>query len=272
MANGADIYCRFPRTVDPALRRDDELFLNVRSHHQSRHRRPAIIAPLLLIFCLVAIMLGSCGWNSDSGSDTLDVGLWQSPASFDPHRAKSDSEIMIANLLYPGLVGFDSSGQVMPALAESWDISPDGLTYIFRLGDKKWSDGETLNADDVVQTFRRLFEAKSLPPAAAQMFDAIENAQSILQRKSSARTLSVRALADNIIEIKLSHPEPSMLQRLASPQAAVVPLHAQRRLGSNLFKPGHMVTSGNFRLETGKDQQIVLNRQEKPGARPLPNQ
>jgi oligopeptide transport system substrate-binding protein len=215
--------------------------------------------------CLAGALLSGCDWiGASSNRDTLDVGVWERPISFDPHRATSASEKMISSLLFPGLVGFDSSGQVMPALAESWDISPDGLTYIFRLADKKWSDGETLNAEDVVQTFQRLFDGKSIPTSAAQMFLAIENASSIMQRKNNPRRLAVRALADNIVEIKLAHPEPSMLQRLALPQAAIVPLHLQRRLGKNMFKPDKMATSGNYKVELDEALQISLVRLQRP--------
>ncbi len=178
---------------------------------------------------------------------------------------------MIAKLIYPGLVGVDASGQVVPALVESWDVSPDGLTYIFRLGDKKWSDGETLNAEDVVQTFRRLFDGKSTPAAAAQMFDAITNADFIMQRKGPARlaalhSLGVRALADTIVEIKLAHPEPTLLQRLALPQAAVVPMHVQRRLGKDMFKIDQIVSSSGYKVELDKNFQITIRRLQKSDA------
>jgi oligopeptide transport system substrate-binding protein len=225
-----------------------------------------------LVIFIASLLLGSCDWTkNDSNSDTLDVGLWERPLSFDPHRATTRAEKAISTLLYPGLVGLDASGQVIPALAESWDISPDGLTYIFRMADKKWSDDDRLDAEDVVFTFRRLFDGKSTPAAAAQMFDAIANANTILQRKGPARlpmlrSLAVRALADDVIEIKLAYPEPTLLQRLALPQAAIVPMHLQRRPNKDMFKPSQMVTSGGYKLELDKDLQISVKRLQKPAA------
>jgi oligopeptide transport system substrate-binding protein len=223
-------------------------------------------------FIIASLVVGACSWtSSDSSVDTLDIGLWERPISFDPHRASSSSEKVIAALLYPGLVGLDASGKVMPALAESWDISPDGLTYIFRLADKKWSDDDRLNSEDVVLAFRRLFDGKSTPVVATQLFDAIANADMILQRKGAARppalrNLGVRALADDIVEIKLDRPEPTFLQRLAFPQAAIVPMHVQRRLGKEMFKPRNIVTSGGYKLELDKDSQISLLRLQKANA------
>ncbi len=230
-------------------------------------KRLRVLWLIVATFCLAACSLT----GDDNRNDTLDVGLWERPISFDPHRAVLRSEKMISMLLYPGLVGVDASGQVIPALAESWDVSPDGLTYIFRLGEKKWSDGETLNSEDVVQTFRKLFDGKSTPSTAAHMFDSIVNADLILQRKGAGRllalrTLGVRALTDTIVEIKLSYPEPTLLQRLALPQAAVVPMHVQRRLGKDMFKIGQIVSSGGYKIELDKDLQISVRRLQKPGS------
>jgi oligopeptide transport system substrate-binding protein len=222
---------------------------------------------LSMWLAVAAALLGSCGlMGDDSGSDTLDVSVWERPASYDPHRAQSRTEKLLAPLLFPGLVSFDGSGQVMPALAESWDISPDGLTYIFRLQDRKWSDGETLNAEDVVDSFRRLFDARVVPGASAHIFNAVSGAEAILQRKAGNRSLGVLALADNVVQFKLAHPDPAFLQRLALPQAAIVPVHVAEELGKAMFQPGQMVTAGSFRVDTEKKGVIDLSRpSDKPG-------
>jgi oligopeptide transport system substrate-binding protein len=214
-----------------------------------------------------ALLLAGCGLTGDdSSSDTLDIGVWQRPASYDPHRAASKTEKMIAPLLFPGLVSQDASGQVMPALAESWDISPDGLMYIFRLQDRRWSDGEVLNAEDVVASFRRLFDARAVPAASARTLSAMAGAEAILQRKASNRSLGARALADNVVEIRLAHPDPAFLQRLAMPQSAIVAVHTARRLGKAMFKPGQMVTASSFKVEPEKNAIIeIAQLASKPG-------
>jgi oligopeptide transport system substrate-binding protein len=220
-----------------------------------------------LYLAIVIAWLSGCGLVGDeSGGDTLDVGVWERPASYDPHRARSQTEKMIAPLLFPGLVRFDASGQVMPALAESWDISPDGLTYIFRLQDRKWSDSETLNAEDVVASFRRLFDARAVPTTFVRALTAIVGAEAVVERKASPRTIAVQALADNVVEIKLAYPDPAFLQRLALAQAAIVPVHSAARLGKAMFRPGHMVTAGAFKVEVEKSGVIqLLHASDKPG-------
>jgi peptide/nickel transport system substrate-binding protein len=62
-------------------------------------------------------------------------------------------------LAFPALVGWDKDGKVVPDLAESWEITPDGLTYTFHLRDGlKWSDGQALTSDDVLFTVELLTE------------------------------------------------------------------------------------------------------------------
>ncbi len=224
----------------------------------------------LLLLALLLAALSGCGlFGDESGGDTLDVGVWERPVSYDPQRARSRTEKMLAPLLFPGLVSVDASGQVMPALAESWDISPDGLIYIFRLQDRQWSDGEALDAADVVASFRRLFDARAVPIESARALSAIDGAEAIFQRKTLNRALAVQALADNVVEFKLAHPDPAFLQRLALPQAAIVPVHSAKRLGKSMFKPGQMVTAGTFKTEAEKDAIISLARlSDKPGGDP----
>src|SRR5690606_12489940 len=63
--------------------------------------------------------------------------------------AAAIDEVVYANV-FEGLTRFDSSGAVQPALAESWDISEDGLTYTFHLHDGvTFHDGSAMDAEDV---------------------------------------------------------------------------------------------------------------------------
>ena len=75
----------------------------------------------------------------------------------DPIAISSDSEVLVANHVYDYLVDIDGASNVVPRLAESWDISADGLTYTFQLADGvTFHDGSPFTAADVVWTFDRL--------------------------------------------------------------------------------------------------------------------
>ena len=81
----------------------------------------------------------------------------QPPTRIDPAIIDSDSEIAIANAAYDYLIDIDANNVAIPRLAESWEVSEDGLTYTFRLADNvRFHDGTPLVPGDVVWTFDRL--------------------------------------------------------------------------------------------------------------------
>ena len=96
-------------------------------------------------------------------------------ASLDPAFAKDQSGIWVCNQLYNSLVQLDNQLNVHPCIAKSWQISDDGLTYTFHLrNDVKFHDnacfesgkGRTVNAADVVFSFKRIIDPKTASPGA----------------------------------------------------------------------------------------------------------
>lgn len=89
----------------------------------------------------------------DYGGNTTE-GLIGAPKHINPLLAQNnDVDRDLTSLLYAGLVKYNGQGQIENDLAESYDISVDGLTYTFKLRDNlQWHDGQPLTADDVVFT------------------------------------------------------------------------------------------------------------------------
>ena len=105
-----------------------------------------------------------------------------------------------------GLVAFDEQGRVVPALADRWIVTDDGLSYIFRLRDGTWADGSQINAENARAALMQAIRAQSGQSLAADL-SAIEE---------------VRAMAGRVIEIRLRQQMPDMLQLLAQPELGVV--------------------------------------------------
>ena len=81
--------------------------------------------------------------------------LGSNVVSLDTAKATDNASFeVIANCL-DGLLQFDKDGKAIPAIAESYDVSPDGKTYTFHLRDAKWSNGDDVTADDFVFAWRR---------------------------------------------------------------------------------------------------------------------
>ena len=85
----------------------------------------------------------------------------------DPAQISSDPEIFAANHIYDYLVDVDPGNMIIPRLAVSWDVSKDGLTYVFTLAEGvSFHDGSSFSANDVVWTFDRLRDPDSGYPTA----------------------------------------------------------------------------------------------------------
>jgi oligopeptide transport system substrate-binding protein len=74
--------------------------------------------------------LAACGGEMGTGSaaNTLQRGLPSDPETLDHHKARSTQAAEVLRDLGEGLAGFTANGELIPAAAESWDISDDGLT------------------------------------------------------------------------------------------------------------------------------------------------
>ena len=94
------------------------------------------------------------------------------PRSFNPIIAKETSTTAITNLIFEGLTTTNGvTTEVEPNLAQSWEVTADGLSWIFHLRhDVKWFDGRSFSADDVVFTFQDLIYNEKIPCSSRDSF------------------------------------------------------------------------------------------------------
>lgn len=106
---------------------------------------------LLVAASLLAMVSGSaCGMTSQLSDTTIVYGLTLTPSGIDPHVDASSELGIPLTSVYDPLVWLTRDGTFVPGLAESWDISEDGLTYTFHLrGDVTFHDGTPFNAEAV---------------------------------------------------------------------------------------------------------------------------
>ena len=90
-------------------------------------------------------------------TNELALQIASEPDKLDPALNSTVDGACLAILAFSGLYAYDENGQLVPELAESYEMSDDALTYTFKMRDGlKWSDGETLDANDVVYSWNRL--------------------------------------------------------------------------------------------------------------------
>ena len=135
---------------------------------------------MALVFTMLLTACGGGGGNKPANQNTgkengetevaefepgkvdgvLDINIASEPETIDPQLNTSVDGAIIASHLFESLIRWDDDGQgnaiLKPGIAESWDVSEDGLTWTFHLRDAKWSDGKPMTAGDFVYTWNRL--------------------------------------------------------------------------------------------------------------------
>ena len=162
-----------------------------------------LTAILLSIMMLLACVVTA---SADDAS-YLGVMLGTNVMSLDTNLATDgDSFEVIADCI-DGLMQMDKDGAAVPALAESYDVSDDGLTYTFHLRDAKWNNGTAVTANDFVFAWRRIAKEAG---EYAYMLDEIGNikgaAEIISGNEADLTTLGVSAADDKTFVVELNVP------------------------------------------------------------------
>lgn len=188
------------------------------------------------------------------------------PPTLDPGLAEDAASIDIIMQLFDPLVAYDPTGTPSGAGAETWTVSPDGLTYTFTLrSGLTWSDGVPVTASDYAYAWKRNVSPEVASPYANALFP-IKNAQAINDGTIDVEQLGVQALDDRTLVVTLEQPA-SYFLRLASTWT-LVPLRKDivERYGDSWTEPGNIVTNGPYLLsEWTHDTRIVLTRNESYG-------
>ena len=118
----------------------------------------------------------------------------------------STSDAVLLQNVAQGLVQLDASGNIVSGLAERWNVSDDGLSYIFRIASKQWPDGTKITAQQVARLLKRQLAGRS----RNDLKDSLGAVEDIV------------AMTDRVIEIRLVAPRPNLLPLLARPEFAIM--------------------------------------------------
>jgi oligopeptide transport system substrate-binding protein len=172
--------------------------------------------PALVSFALAALLaLAGCGRREtqvEAGirTQTLNFGNGSEPASLDPHIVNLFNDQRIILALFEGLTAIDEKTSLaVPAVAERWDVSPDGLVYTFYLrANARWSNGDPVTAHDFAFSFQRIL-LPTLGARPAYMLWPIKNAEAFNRGKITDFTaVGVEALDDRTLRLTLERPTP----------------------------------------------------------------
>ena len=169
-----------------------------------------------LLFCLVlSSVFAGAAWAGEPR--VLRIPIDEEPDSFNVARVSDYYSAMVASQVIEGLTGIvvrDGREVAVPACAESWETSEDGLTWTFRLREMKWADGEPLRASDFVYGISRVLDPATASPISGKV-RFIKNAGDVLQGRKPLSELGLEAPDDRTFVVRLEHPVPYLLQSAA---------------------------------------------------------
>lgn len=187
----------------------------------------------------------------------LVISTISDPKSFNPIVAKETSTTAVTRLMFEGLTRTNGvTTEVEPNLAESWEVSEDGLVWTFRLRqDVRWFDGRALTADDVVFTFNQLIFNEEIPASARDIF-TIEG-----------KTFKVSKVDEHRVKFELPMKFAPFLRGLTQ---EIMPKHVlEESVKQGVFSstwsvntdPSQIIGTGPFMLEKHvPEQRIILKR------------
>ena len=209
-------------------------------------------AAVLVAALLLSGLLAGCQGKVQrpvcpAGKVCLEYGNNSEPLTLDPQKSNLIDEFTIVADLIVGMTTDGPDASPIPAMATSWETSPDGLTWTFHMRDAVWSDGVPVTADDFVYAYRRIL-APETASIYAYLVYILKNGQAVNEGKAPPETLGVRALDPHTLQVVLEHPAPYLPELMKHQSFFPVPRHVIEKYGDAWVQPGHYVGNGPFRL------------------------
>jgi oligopeptide transport system substrate-binding protein len=202
-------------------------------------------------------------WTPYSGQLAPDQVMrlsTQEPTTMDPGVSYGGEELAIFFNIFDGLVGVDQrTGQVVPRVAERWDINADASEYTFHIRQGvTWSDGTPLGANDFVYAWTRVLDPKTASQYIPALYP-IKNAEKIAKGELTIDQFGVQAVDDHTLKVTLEGPT-TYFPLLASTWTYFpVPKHVIDAKGNQWVEPGNIVSNGPYVMtEWTHDQKIVV--------------
>lgn len=170
----------------------------------ARARQRRILLPAAGAVTMFLIAAGCSAFKSNGPVRVAAMGAPDPQASLISGEPNAATMVLL-DATAQGLISYDGEGQIEPGLAERWTVTADGRSYIFRIREARWPDGKRVTAQQVAAVLRAYIAPTSKHPLAHD-FVEVE---------------TIHAMTDSVVEIRLSVPQPAILDLLAQPSMAI---------------------------------------------------
>lgn len=188
------------------------------------------------------LLLSACDWTRGAEGPIAVSVIGGTASIVDPNRDPPDpAQSVLLGAVAQGLVGFDETGQIRPALAQRWIVTDDGLSAIFRLRRQTGPDGKPITAAAVARRLRGAIARNSRNPLR-EAVDSIDE---------------IAVMTSEVIELRLRTARPPLLELLAQPELAIV---------------WNGAGTGPFRIRAQTPDRVTLVRDPDPLGDPVPEE
>ncbi|MBN1366744.1 MAG: peptide ABC transporter substrate-binding protein [Dehalococcoidales bacterium] len=219
--------------------------------------RLGLVVIIVLSLSLIVTSCSLFATQETSGYGTLNLSD-TGPLTLDPATATEAGSASYILQIFNGLVQLNNSLQIVPDIAERWDISEDAKTYTFYLRhDVKFHDGKGVTANDFKYSWERALNPATQSLTAGTYLNDIVGASEVISG-ATTQLSGVKVLNDYTLEVNITTPIPYFLDKMAYPTAFVVD-EANVTSGSNWWRNPN--GTGPFKLQQWQtDQLLVLER------------
>lgn len=220
---------------------------------------------VISILCLLCLTSCQATQNANKPvesdkSNTLSFVMPGESTSYDPNKSVETYSGIVLDHCFERLVAIDQKGEIVPAAAESWIVSSDGLTYTFKLRkNAKWSDGKPVVADDFRYSWIRLIDPDSHFDGSVSFAPYIENGQAFFNREVVADAVGIKVIDPLTLEVKLSAPTSFFLSMVTMWNYSPVRGDIIEQNGATWDQnPMTFVSNGPYRMKANEKGSYVL--------------
>lgn len=217
------------------------------------------------VACLGMLVLIGCTGGAHTDEGILRIGNGGEPRDLDPHTITGMPEAKIIYSLLEGLVTYHPDNDEFPyaGVAERWETSEDGMTWIFHLRESRWSNGDPLTAHDFVYSWKRVM-IPSLGNEYADYMYMIKGAEDFHKGvETDFSEVGIKAADDLTFVVELNEPVADFLKILLN--QTFLPVHpptieAHGGPGvraSGWTQPDSYVGNGPFKLVEWKPESVI---------------
>ena len=223
---------------------------------------------LLTVPQLILLFLTGCGGAStpdDSGLKVLHFGNGAEPQDLDAQAVTGVVEHHLLKAFAEGLVSEDPDLNIIPGVAQTWEVSESGLVYTFNLNpNAKWSNGETITAHDFVGTYKRMLTDSIAAEYSYMLFHVVGAEDYLLGKIDDFSQTGFKALDEHTLELTLHQRTPFLLHAMNHYAWYPVPIKVidqfggLERKGTTWTRPENFVGNGAFNLKSWQPNRKII--------------